>query len=135
MRILFKGKDGGEESKVYGYWLFESKTYGSIVLLNFKEGSREAYHTHAFNSVSWVLYGMLQEDFLHRSDRLFYIPSLKYIPSFKPIFTYKDTFHKVSGLARNTWVLSFRGAWVGKWLEYLPTSNKTITLTKGRKQI
>ena len=129
MKFLFKGKDGGAESKVYGYWLFESKRFGSIVLLNFKEGSREAYHTHAFNSVSWVLHGMIQEDFLDRSKRLFYKSS------FKPIFTYKDTFHKVSGLTKNTWILSFRGSWVDKWSEYLPLTNTFITLTKGRKQI
>lgn len=41
-----------------GIGCHESKTYGSIVLLNFKEGNREAFHTHAFNSISWVLLGM-----------------------------------------------------------------------------
>lgn len=130
MKWLFKGKDGGEESKVYGYWLFESKRFGSIVLLNFKQGSREAYHTHAFNSISWILYGRIREDF-HNA----YIFSNIYGVSLIPIITTRSTFHKVSGLTKNTWILSFRGGWVDKWLEYLPAINKVITLTHGRKQI
>lgn len=129
MRFFFKGKDGGEDSKVYGYWLVESKRFGSIVLLNFKEGSREVFHTHAFNSISWVLYGKLKEEFLG------YPPPLLYKASFSPILTLRSTMHRVRGLAKNTWVLSFRGGWIDKWLEYLPLENKTITLTNGRKQI
>lgn len=130
MRFLFKGKDGGEDSKVYGYWLFESKRFGSIVLLNFKRGSREVYHTHAFNSISWVLCGKLREQFYNsfKFNKL-------YEPSIVPIKTYRDTFHKVSGLAENTWVLSFRGNWVDRWLEYIPGTKQTITLTNGRKEI
>lgn len=129
MKILFKGKDGGAESKVYGYWLFESKKFGSIVLLNFKEGSREAFHTHAFNSISWVLYGAIKEEFINS------IQTIVYNFSYKPILTFRSTFHKVSGLTKNTWILSIRGSWVDKWLEHLPLEDKTITLTHGRKQI
>lgn len=129
MKWFFKGKDGGKDSTVTGYWLFESKKYGSIVLLNFKEGSREAFHTHAFNSVSWVLYGSIKEEFINS------IETIHYSFSIKPILTFRSTFHKVSGLTKNTWILSIRGSWVDKWFEYLPLVDKTITLTNGRKQI
>ena len=61
MKFLFKAKDGGPESKVTGYWLIESKRWFSIALLRFDEGSREAFHTHAFNAISWVLWGELLE--------------------------------------------------------------------------
>lgn len=136
MKILFKGKDGGPESRVWGYWLFESKSFGSIVLLNFKEGSREAFHTHAFNALSWVLSGKIQEELLdnERSSWTF-VPNFEYTPSIKPIYTPKDRFHRVFGIATNTWILSFRGPWVSTWKEWLPKTRELITLTKGRKVI
>jgi hypothetical protein len=126
MKTLFKGKDGGPESKVYGYWLFESKKFGSICLLRFEEGSREVYHTHAFDAVSWVLKGQLREEVLDGE-------TLPLTPSIKPILTKRERFHRVFGIAKNTWVLSFRGPWLPKWKEYLPVENKSITLTNGRK--
>lgn len=61
MKVLFKSKDGGLDSNVTGYWLVESKKLFSIVLLCFDRGSREAYHNHAFNSISWILSGRLNE--------------------------------------------------------------------------
>lgn len=134
MRWFFKGKDGGPESNVTGYWLVEAKNGLSIVLLRFDEGSREAYHDHAFNALSWVLKGHLteftrvaefhDEDFVEWDDLL---------PSFKPVFTPRDRMHKVYGMAKRTWVLSFRGPWLIRWHEWLPELRKYVTLTHGRK--
>ena len=39
----------------------------SIALLKFEGISREAYHTHAFGAISWLLKGMLVEEFLDNS--------------------------------------------------------------------
>ena len=50
-------KDGGPESTVTGYWLIEYKPLFSIVLLKFEGKSRDAFHTHAFNSLSWLISG------------------------------------------------------------------------------
>ena len=52
MKVLYKGKDGGNLSTVTGYWLIECKNLFSIVLLKFEGESREAYHTHAFGAIS-----------------------------------------------------------------------------------
>mgnify|MGYP001575993171 CR=1 FL=1 len=57
MKLFYYGKDGGPESHVWGFWLIEAKSLFSIVLLRFENGTREAYHSHAFNSLSWVLRG------------------------------------------------------------------------------
>lgn len=133
MKWFFKGKDGGPESRVTGYWLVECKEVVSIVLLRFDEGSREAYHTHAFNAVSWVLKGLLFEDILPKSQ---FRPDLvELAPSFKPIFTPRERMHRVFGMAEHTWVLSFRGPWVDKWKEWLPVLNRGITLTHGRQEV
>lgn len=124
MKIMYKGKDGGELSKVTGYWLIECKSLFSIALLKFEGISREAYHTHAFGAISWLLKGMLVEEFLDNS------PTKIYTASFLPIFTAKDNFHKVSS-SGVSWVLTFRGRWDNEWLEYTHQDG-SYTLQNGR---
>lgn len=126
MKIFKKDKDGGEHSKVTGYWLVELKSMFSIVLLRFDDGSREAYHTHAFNCFSWVLRGELYEEFLDFSR------PRTHLPSWLPFITRRADFHKVTGCG-TSWVLSFRGPWSDTWQEY---ANQTLmTLTHGRKVV
>ncbi len=103
MRLLFKAKDGGPDSTVTGYWLFESKRFGSIALMRFDGKSREAYHSHAFNSVSWLFSGVLYEEFPDGKGH-------PITPSWKPIVTRRETVHKVDSDKRS-WVLTFRGPW------------------------
>lgn len=124
MQLLSVSKDGGDESRVWAYWLIEWKGLFSIALLRFEDGSREAYHEHAFNSVSWILRGALEERHLgggvehHRA-------------SLCPVWTYRETFHQVFSRGR-TWVLSFRGPWAARWREYIPGEGM-VTLTHGRR--
>lgn len=125
MKLFSYGKDGGPESTVWGYWLCEFKSLFSIAILCFEDGSREAYHTHAFNCVSWVLKGRLEEFFFNG-------PTKVYKRSLWPIFTWRSTFHKVKSTGR-TWVLTFRGPWSKTWKEYLPQDDKYVTLSSGRK--
>lgn len=127
MLFLHKGKDGGSESNVTGYWLIEIKWLFSIVLLQFKEGTREAYHNHAFNAVSWILKGELLEYVLKDEDTVV----LK--PSFIPVITRRNRFHKVYGRTPMTWAISFRGPWKNKWNEFI--NNNFVTLTHGRKLV
>lgn len=61
MKILLGQKDGGPDSNVRMRGL-EIKGLCSVLELHFAPGSREAYHSHAFNAVSWVLSGALWED-------------------------------------------------------------------------
>lgn len=129
MKLFFKGKDGGPESNVTGYWLVEAKDGISIVLLCFEKGSREAFHSHAFNALSWVLWGWIREYVFP------YIEVNDMRPSFKPVYTARERFHKVYGMADKTWVLSFRGPWVQTWKEFLPKLKQYVTLSHGRKVV
>ena len=127
MKFFKKMKDGGPESNVTGYWLVEIKSLFSIVLLHFADGSREAYHSHAFNALSWLLRGKLLEEFVDGKGR-------PHLPSIKPIETPRSAFHKVTSVG-DSWVLSFRGPWKNVWLEYLPETKQTVILTHGRKVV
>ena len=119
------GKDGGPCSTVHGYWLVEIKRLLSIVLLRFDGASREAFHNHAFNCVSWVLRGRLIE--LHLDGR-----TETHGPSLLPVITRRSTFHKVDSDGR-TWVLSLRGPWMSTWKEFIPDSGEVVTLGSGRR--
>lgn len=126
--FLLKRKDGGSDSNVTGWWLIEWKSLFSIALLRFDYGSREAFHNHAFNSISWVLKGELKEQRI--TDNEFNYTIFK--PSWKPIITTRDNLHKVYGEAPVTWVLTFRGPWSKTWSERF-NDGSTLTLTHGRK--
>lgn len=127
MRIFYWGKDGGKESHVWGFWFIEIKSLFSVVLLVFEEGSREAYHTHAFDALTWFLKGAVLEHLISGKK-------IRWSPSVLPKLTPKSTFHKVVGIQR-TYALSFRGPWKNNWQEYLPQEKRYVKLTNGRKEV
>jgi hypothetical protein len=130
MKFFKMGKDGGPKSTVTGYWLLELKSLFSIALLKFSDGSREEYHSHAFNCVSWVLSGELRE---HIHKQVYDRPNV-YRPSWIPIFTWRGTFHRVVSNG-DTWVFTIRGPWRQWWKEYNPWTQKYTTLSHGRKVV
>ena len=125
MKFFFKRKDGGANSTVTGYWLIECKSLFSIVLLRFDKGSREAYHSHAFNAVTWFLSGLVREKDRVKGNKL-------WKASLTPKYTPRSCLHKVVGI-KPAWAISFRGPWKKTWEEYLPKTGQTYTLTHGRK--
>ena len=136
LKWLWGAKDGGPESKVWA-WGLEIKPLFSVLLLKFGQGSREAYHNHAFHALSWLLSGRLVEYVLGGRPS----PDWKwnevaeinaYDPSIVPIFTGRNTFHKVRGVFDTNWVLTFRGPWSKTWDEYSRGDGVT-TLAHGRR--
>lgn len=117
--------DGGKKSGVTGYMLIEWKGVFSIGLLHFKPGSREDFHSHAFNAVTWWLRGNVIE--IHADGR-----KLWFSPSFKPKYTSRKCFHKIYANV-DTWALTFRGPWQDTWKEL--RSGNEVTLTHGRKLV
>ena len=61
MRFFSKVKDGGPESTVDAYFLIEIKNWFSIALLKLHKCSRENYHSHAFNALTWFIKGDMVE--------------------------------------------------------------------------
>lgn len=125
MKILWNDKDGGPESKGW-MWGIESKRFGSVLLLKFERGTRDAFHTHAFNAISWLLSGGLLEVEMGERD-------VTHRPGLRPIITKRSTFHKVYGLEKRSWAITLRGPWVNRWRESLP--DRDIVLTHGRKEV
>jgi hypothetical protein len=137
--VLTVTKDGGPESTVWAHWLFEFKGLASVVVLRFENGSRDAYHNHAFDCVSWVLAGGgLVEHRIGGPGANLEQPYL-FLPSPLPILTRRAHLHKVISCGR-TWVLSVRGPWQDNWQEVVPTGagnggTRCVELTHGRKEV
>jgi predicted metal-dependent enzyme (double-stranded beta helix superfamily) len=125
MKMFQKCKDGGDNSHVTAYTLIEIKSLFSIILLKFAPGTRDAYHSHAFNAVTWILRGKFIEQNL-------YGPAITYVPSLRPKITLRATFHKVFSVGK-TWAITFRGPWKDQWHEFV--GGKLVSLTHGRKVI
>lgn len=116
-------KDGGPESHVYMYGV-ECKSVASALLLCFDNGSREAFHSHAFNAISAVLGpGRLREYLATGGFSNLYTPG-------RIVATPRSCCHKVVSVGR-TWVLSLRGPWAERWSEVLP-DGRTVVLGHGR---
>jgi hypothetical protein len=134
MKILWNAKDGGKESKVW-CWGIESKRFGSLLLLKFGDGSREAFHSHAFNALSVVLRGLLSETLARvSSDGLWRAFICRVHSAGDVVYTQRSDFHKVRSVG-TTWVLSLRGPWADTWLDYDERTGVTSTLTHGRKEV
>jgi hypothetical protein len=132
-RFFYKKPDGGKESGVTGYFLIEWKILFSIGILRFNKGSREAYHSHAFNAITWWLKGKVREEIFHKNpmheaqgEYRIFTPSLKYKK------TLRGHIHKIFAY-EPTWALTFRGPWKNYWWEY--KDNKVKKLTHGRKEL
>jgi hypothetical protein len=133
VRLFHYGKDGGPQSRVWAYFLIELKWLFTIVLLRFESGTRDAYHDHAFHSISWVLRGELEERRIGSRTQFRGAGVRYHRPSLLPIFTSRSNFHQVRSVGR-TWVVSFRGPWKRTWHEFLPAEGRRVTLTHGRKE-
>lgn len=131
MKLFRKAKDGGPESHTTGYWLIEWKRGFSIALIRFEDGSRDAYHSHAFNAVSWLLMGQLVEYIYEKGNN----PGvIHYLPSWLPIVTPRTRMHMVMSKGRS-WALTFRGPWAKTWNEYIPATGAAYALSDGRVKV
>jgi hypothetical protein len=135
--FFVKRSDGGNDSGVTVYFLIEWKILFSIGILHFKKGSREAYHNHAFNALTWWLKGLVTESKLNAiftgGTVIKYEDITKdFKPSLYPKYTSRDNFHKVIA-HEDTYALTFRGSWKDTWNEF--KNGKIINLTYGRVEI
>ena len=123
MKFFTKSKDGGPESPVDAYFLFEIKSLCTVALLRFNPGSREALHTHAFNALTWFISGSLVEQ---DADGSHHIYRRKWLPK----LTRRTKNHRVIA-DRTSWCFTIRGPWSSTWTE--DTETHHTVLTHGRK--
>lgn len=131
MRILEKCKDGGKDSPVDAYFLIEIKSLFSIAILKFNKGSREEFHTHAFDALTWFIKGDIIEEGMLEVSGAFWPKYTPYKRSLLPKVTTKDNLHRVIA-HEDSWCLTIRGKWQDTWTEYNQNTVTTTTLTHNR---
>lgn len=131
MRFLQKVKDGGPESPVDAYVLIEIKGLFSVMLLKFNKGGREAFHSHAFDALTWFIKGDLVEQSLVNHPNGTHQRRV-YRRSLLPKVTPRSLLHRVVA-HKDSWCLTLRGPWVKQWVEYNEDDRKFTLLTRGRR--
>jgi hypothetical protein len=128
LKFFSKARDGGPNSPVIGFFLVEIKPLFSIVLLHFG-GTREDFHSHAFNAVTLWLTGRVIEA-IKTADKI----AFKTWEAGQVKYTPRELMHKVLPCP-DAWALSFRGPWAKTWKEFRLAIQRDVTLTHGRKVI
>lgn len=126
MKLFSLGKDGGPESHVTGFFFVEIKWLFSIVLLHFAPGSRESYHSHAFNALTYWLEGKVLEQYPDGKGKTWMKGQWKVTP--------RNLMHRILSIGES-WAISFRGPWKKTWQEYNALNNQTTILKDGRKVV
>jgi hypothetical protein len=96
-RVFYKKPDGGKDSGVTAYFLIEWKILFSIGVLRFKKGTREAYHNHAFNALTWWLKGKVTEEKINGEKKDFE----KHFKSFVNRLVLNESFQEWEERVRN----------------------------------
>jgi hypothetical protein len=133
MKLFSKASDGGKDSGVTGFFFVEIKPLFSVVLLRFRNGTREAFHSHAFNAWTFWLSGRVREHRLDDPRIPRAVTVREYRAGLKPKYTPRENHHKVQSIGVS-YALSFRGPWAKTWREYRPGVG-FVTLTNGRKVV
>jgi hypothetical protein len=133
LKFFSKASDGGKDSGVTGFFFVEIKPLFSVVLLHFRNGTREAYHSHAFAALTLWLSGRVIEHRI-RYQELYGVDYEESTPyrAGQLKYTSRDNMHKVESLG-DTYALSIRGPWAKTWKEF--KGGKVVTLTNGRKVV
>lgn len=129
--------------------LFEHKRLFSIIFFYFKgDGWQDRWHTHAFNAISFKLFGSYLEDSLHHSRYRLVSGPLWFIPEPDPesefvsvikkrteLIKYfpRDSFHKL-GHSNGCMTMLLSGPWKPQWVE-VHDNGTTTHLNWGRSNV
>lgn len=129
MRFFSWAKDGGPESTVDAYFICEIKGLFSIAILKFNPGTRPAFHSHAFNALTWFLSGAMVEQDASQREVVY-----SYHRSVVPKVTLRSKCHRVLA-AETSWCFTVRGPWSKTWTEQDLKKGTLTTLGHGRRII
>lgn len=109
--------------------IFECKWLFSIILFYFhkSDGAQDRFHTHAFNAISFKLFGTYDEHVLDCEETGEYrvvkrTQIIKYFP--------RESYHRIANSSGCATIL-ISGPWLKEWKEYV--NGRTQVYTWGRK--
>lgn len=119
------------DGHIIQYTIFENKYLGGIWIYNWKTILQNRFHTHAFNSLAFLLRGSYTEEIIENG-----VIKLRVVNQWlKPRFHPKNYCHRILKADPNTWTIVFFGKWIPHWWEYFADSKTWIKYGWGRKVI
>jgi len=116
------------EQIVSQFVVFECKWLFSIIFFYFHKtnGSQDRFHTHAFNAISFKIFGMYNEHILLSEETGFY-----QVKQRKTIFQYfpRNSYHRIAQ-SNGCLTMLLSGPWKKTWKEYI--DGKVIHYNWGR---
>lgn len=100
------------ELKAHQFIIFENKKLFGILFFYFKGGDQDRFHTHAFNAISFKIFGSYIEGILKQDKSIVYEKRTSFIKYFP-----KDAYHSINK-SNGCLTLLFQGPWDKKWKEY-----------------
>lgn len=100
------------EQKVTQFKIFENKKWFSVILFYFHKCPnkvQDRFHTHAFNSISILLWGDYEEEFLNSPSKMRSRSRFLYIP--------RNSFHRITR-SNGCCTLLISGKWCETWVEF-----------------
>jgi len=125
LKLFQWAKDGGPESHVDAFFIVEIKPLFSIAILRFNEGTRENFHSHAFNAWTlWLGDAWVAEETPDGKKKFWHGGTWKFTP--------RTLMHRVRAVF-TSYALTFRGPWVERWEEYNEQAREFTVLTNHRQ--
>ena len=118
------------EQVVSQFVLFEFKFLGSIIFFYFHKsnGSQDRFHTHAFNALSFKIFGEYEEHILLDEETgEFKIEKRNQVFKYFP----RNSYHRISK-SKGCMTLLISGPWKKEWKEYI--DGKIVKYTWGREK-
>lgn len=85
--------------------------------MKFNKGTREAYHKHVFDALTWWLWGsVIEHVFNENNEDNNKVEKINWCPWILPKYTPCDNLHKIEAL-ETSYAISFRGPWKDTWYE------------------
>jgi hypothetical protein len=112
--------------KIHQYVIFECKWLFSIVIFHFvkSDNFQDRFHTHAFNALSFKLFGRYREYVLddESTGEITTIERTQFIRYFP-----RDSYHCIGESPRGCVTLLIAGPWKKTWKEYINGEVKEYT--------
>jgi hypothetical protein len=119
------------DQKVSQFVIFECKYFFSIIIFYFHKsnGTQDRFHTHAFNAISFKLFGKYDEYILIDEGTGSFTKRTrdKFL-----VFFPRDSYHKI-GNSTGCATLLISGPWKSQWRECI--DGKIITYNWNRKEM
>lgn len=129
MKLFTKKKVALGDGHVTQYTILESKRFGGIWLYHWETVDQMRFHTHAFNSICFLLRGSYTEEVLDRDGAV----TLRTVDQWmRPRYLPMGYCHRILEAKGSTWSIVFFGGWAKSWQEYFPSTDTWVRYGWGR---